>query len=123
MFYGFFHDFRCLVVGSDSVGKTSLLVTQATGLFPREHLPTVFQPIEGKPKSNILILGKKEKNAEDTQLPMSGFFSKGPTCCTPQAKNSQSGQIQHYICILAQREKWRLFLYFSTTNKWFRPIC
>jgi GTPase SAR1 family protein len=34
---------KCVAVGDESTGKTSLLMVHATGEFPKEHLATVFE--------------------------------------------------------------------------------
>lgn len=39
---------KCVVLGDDSVGKTSLLVNYATNRFPTTHVPSVFDNYAGK---------------------------------------------------------------------------
>ncbi|XP_033734651.1 cell division control protein 42 homolog [Pecten maximus] len=47
---------KCVVIGDDAVGKTSMLVCYATNKFPEtQHLPSVFDNYAG----NICISGKR----------------------------------------------------------------
>uniref|UniRef100_A0A6B2LKE9 Uncharacterized protein n=1 Tax=Arcella intermedia TaxID=1963864 RepID=A0A6B2LKE9_9EUKA len=45
---------KCVVVGEAGVGKTSLLITFSTNIFPKDYLPTIFEghganiPFDGK---------------------------------------------------------------------------
>lgn len=39
---------KCVVIGDDSVGKTSLLVSYATRRFPTNFVPTAFDNYAGK---------------------------------------------------------------------------
>lgn len=45
---------KCVVLGDDSVGKTSLLVNYATNRFPTTHVPSVFDNYAGKLKPKII---------------------------------------------------------------------
>ncbi|KAL5009290.1 hypothetical protein ScPMuIL_014871 [Solemya velum] len=38
---------KCVVIGDDSVGKTSMLVNYATNRFPTQHVPSVFDNYAG----------------------------------------------------------------------------
>lgn len=46
---------KCVVLGDDSVGKTSLLVNYATNRFPTTHVPSVFDNYAG----TLEMSGKK----------------------------------------------------------------
>ena len=39
---------KCVVLGDDNVGKTSLLMNYATNRFPSKHVPSVFDNYAGK---------------------------------------------------------------------------
>ena len=40
-------DVRCVVVGDDAVGKTSMLMGYATNRYPTQHVPSVFDNYAG----------------------------------------------------------------------------
>lgn len=46
---------KCVVLGDDSVGKTSLLVNYATNRFPTTHVPSVFDNYAGKFTTFLLL--------------------------------------------------------------------
>ena len=46
---------KFVVVGDGGIGKTSLLVTVSTGVFPCDHIPTLFDTESGK--SNLGLYG------------------------------------------------------------------
>lgn len=41
-------DLKCVVVGDDSVGKTSMLMGYATNRYPTQHVPSVFDNYAGE---------------------------------------------------------------------------
>lgn len=41
-------DVRCVVVGDDAVGKTSMLMGYATNRYPTQHVPSIFNNYAGK---------------------------------------------------------------------------
>lgn len=41
-------DLKCVVVGDDSVGKTSMLMGYATNRYPTQHVPSAFDNYAGK---------------------------------------------------------------------------
>lgn len=41
------YDVRCVVVGDDAVGKTSMLMGYATNRYPTQHVPSVFDNYAG----------------------------------------------------------------------------
>ncbi|KAK7104157.1 cell division control protein 42 homolog [Littorina saxatilis] len=43
-------DVRCVVVGDDAVGKTSMLMGYATNRYPTQHVPSVFDNYAGSVK-------------------------------------------------------------------------
>ncbi|CAL1527545.1 unnamed protein product [Lymnaea stagnalis] len=43
-------DLKCVVVGDDSVGKTSMLMGYATNRYPTQHVPSVFDNYAGSLK-------------------------------------------------------------------------
>lgn len=45
---------KCVVVGDDSIGKTSMLLGYATNRYPTQHVPSVFDNHAGK--SHVLVL-------------------------------------------------------------------
>ncbi|BFZ12047.1 hypothetical protein BsWGS_15086 [Bradybaena similaris] len=48
-------DLKCVVVGDDSVGKTSMLMGYATNRYPTQHVPTVFDNYAG----SLTVAGRK----------------------------------------------------------------
>ncbi len=54
--------FKCIIIGDMGVGKTSLLATHATGIFPIEHVPTTFGSFVGKCFFIFIILHILKKN-------------------------------------------------------------
>lgn len=38
---------KCVVLGDDNVGKTSMLMNYATNRFPSQHVPSVFDNYAG----------------------------------------------------------------------------
>jgi GTPase SAR1 family protein len=44
---------KCVVVGDDAVGKTSMLMNYATNRFPTQHVPTVFDNYAGTLVSQV----------------------------------------------------------------------
>ena len=47
---------KCVVVGDDSVGKTSMLMGYATCRYPTQHVPPVFDNFAGKPARHLIPL-------------------------------------------------------------------
>lgn len=45
---GDLNTFKCVVVGDDAVGKTSLLISYATRTFPANKVPDIFDNYAGK---------------------------------------------------------------------------
>ncbi|CAG5116648.1 unnamed protein product [Candidula unifasciata] len=48
-------DLKCVVVGDDSVGKTSMLMGYATDRYPTQHVPPVFDNYAG----SLTVAGRK----------------------------------------------------------------
>lgn len=44
---------KCVVIGDDCVGKTSLLITYNTDTFPSDFVPTVYDSLNNKSNSDI----------------------------------------------------------------------
>lgn len=45
---------KCVLVGDEGVGKTSLIVSYSTNGYPAEHVPTAFDNFTGKRRAGAL---------------------------------------------------------------------